>query len=151
MHYFMIYQYKATLPNYKAFVRLYEVKASTTLYALHLFLQNDLSFSPDQQVFFKSVDKEGIPIHEYGLFDMGNGSMDQVSLEGLLKEGIHTLHYVFDIFKGRYLILQFESAAEEELSRKTYPRTIMGQGGDPDQFREEQRSMDLNVEEYDSE
>ena len=150
IRHYMIYQYKATLPDYKAFVRLYEIKASTTLYALHLFLQNDLSFSPDQQVFFGSVDQEGVPIREYGLFDMGNGSMDQVCLEVLLKEGIRTLHYVFDNFRGRYLILQFEGAAEE-LSRKIYPRTIMEQGGDPNQFGKEQRLIDLNVAEYDSE
>jgi len=144
----MIHQYKAGLPNCKTFVRVYQAKASTTLYALHLFLQNDLSFAPDQQVVFRTVDNMGKSM-EYGLFDMGNGSMDQVRLESLHQKGILTIHYVFDIFNGRYLILQFEKMAEE-MPRKVYPRTIMEQGGDPDQFREERLSLDTD-EESDSE
>ncbi|MCL2502676.1 MAG: hypothetical protein FWE30_04200 [Bacteroidales bacterium] len=145
----MIHQYKASLPGTKAFVRIYQAKASTTLYALHLFLQNDFSFAPDQQVIFRSVNNAGKPVHEYGLFDMGHGSMDQVRLESLHQKGILTIHYVFDIFKGRYLILQFEEMAEE-IPRKIYPRTVMEQGGDPDQFREERLPIDVN-EEFDSE
>ncbi|MCL1973749.1 MAG: hypothetical protein FWG54_02900 [Bacteroidetes bacterium] len=146
----MIYRYKATLPNRKTFVRVYEIKASTTLYALHLFLQNDLSFAPDQQVFFRSVDDGGKPLNEYGLFDMGNGSMDQVSLEALHQEGVRVFHYVFDIYNGRYLMLQWEGMPEE-VPRKTYPRTVLEQGGDLDQFREEHPSLDLCLEEFDSE
>jgi len=145
----MIHRYKATIPQSKNFVRVYEVKATTTLYALHLFLQNDLSFSPDQQVFFHSVDSEGKRIHEYGLFDTGSGSMDQVRLTSLHQNGVTTIHYVFDIFKGRYLALEFDGT-EEELPRKTYPRTIMERGGDPDQFREEQSLLEMNFDECES-
>ncbi|MDR2585589.1 MAG: hypothetical protein LBC84_05120 [Prevotellaceae bacterium] len=141
----MIYQYKALLPNNKNFVRVYEVKAETTLYAFHLFLQNDLSFSPDQQVFFRTTDQTGKEIHEYGLFDLGSGSMDQVRLESLHKNGVRELHYLFDVFKGRYLTLQFEGE-EDELFRKTYPRTILQRGENPDQFREVAVEIDLNVE-----
>ena len=146
----MIHQYKATLPNRKAFVRVYEIRASTTLYTLHLFLQNDLSFAPDQQVFFRSVDNEGKSLCEYGLFDMGHGSMDQVSLEVLHQEGVRVIQYVFDIFCGRYLMLQLEGI-HEELPRKTYPRTVMEQGGGLEQFREEYPSLDLSLDEFNSE
>ena len=126
---------------------MYEAKASTTLYALHLFLQNDLSFAPDQQVFFRSFDGEGKPMYEYGLFDMGNGSMDQIRLESLHQNGVQTIHYVFDIFKNRYVVLDFEGTTEE-LPRKVYPRTTMERGGDPDQFREEHLMLELNIEEH---
>ena len=146
----MIHQYKATLPDYKTFIRIYEIKDTTTLYALHLFLQNDLSFAPDQQVFFRSVDNTGKPIHEYGLFDMGEGSMDQLRLSVLHQQGVLTIHYVFDVYKDRYLILEFQDMAEE-LPRKVYPRTILEQGGDPEQFREQYCLLDLNLEEFDTE
>jgi len=142
----MIYRYKATIPQSKNFVRIYEVRADSTLYAFHLFLQNDLSFSPDQQVFFHSIDRQGKRIHEYGLFDMGNGSMDQVRLASLHQSGVEHIRYVFDVFKGRYLALEFDGF-DEELPRKTYPRTILERGGDPDQFREEQSGLEMNFDE----
>jgi hypothetical protein len=109
-------------------------------------VQNDLSFSPDQQVFFRSMDNQGNSMHAYGLFDTGSGSMDQVRLELLHQSGIKNIHYVFDIFKGRYLALEFDGLAEE-LLRKTYPRTTMERGGDPDQFREEQVGLEMNFDE----
>ena len=133
----MIYRYKAILPRYKNFVRIYEVRENFTLYALHLFLQNNLSFSPDQQVFFRTYNGAGKQVREYGLFDSGFGSMDQMRLETIHTRGEVCLHYVFDIFKGRYLELRFEGI-EEEVWRRSYPRTVMERGGDPDQFREEQ-------------
>jgi hypothetical protein len=142
----MIYRYKATLPFSKNFIRVYEVKASTTLYAFHCFLQNDLSFSPDQQVFFKTHDTSGNLVRECRLFDTGSGAMDQIRLETLQKRGEQVLHYVFDIFKKRYILLQFEGIEEEQL-RKTYPRTVMEKGGNPNQFREEQISFEIDLEE----
>jgi len=145
----MIYRYKATIPQSKNFVRIYEVRASSTLYAFHLFLLNDLSFSPDQQVFFRTFNGTGNHMRECGLFDTGDGSMDQIRLETIHKKGEKNLHYVFDIFRGRYLALEFEGI-EEELPRKTYPRTIMERGGDPDQFREEQVGLDMNFDECES-
>ena len=141
----MIYRYKAILPQNKNFIRIYEVRSNTTLYAFHLFLQNDLCFSPDQQVFFRSYNKSGNQVCVYGLFDTGHGSMDQVRLEMIHKKGEETLHYVFDIFKERYLLLQLEGT-ERALQRKTYPRTIVAQGGDPHQFREELITFDAHFE-----
>jgi len=145
----MIYRYKATIPKYKSFVRIYEVRESATLYAFHLFLQNDLSFSPDMQVFFRTYDEAGKMVRECGLFDTGYGSMDQIHLETLHNKGEKTLHYVFDIFKKRYLTLEFDGMEEESL-RKAYPRTIMERGGVPDQFREEPISFDIHFEELES-
>ena len=145
----MIYRYKATIPQHKLFVRIYEARANSTLYTFHLFLQNDLSFSPDQQVFFCSVDPQGKVVHEYGLFDTGSGSMDQVHLEMLHQQGVDQIRYVFDIFNGRYLDIEFEGI-EEELPRKTYPRTLTERGGAPDQFREEHSGLELNFEEMES-
>ena len=139
----MIYRYKVILPQNKNFIRIYEVRSNSTLYAFHLFLQNDLCFSPDQQVFFRTYNKSGNQACVYGLFDTGYGSMDQMSLEMINKRGEETLHYVFDIFKERYLLLQLEGT-EREMPRKTYPRTIMAQGGDPHQFREELITFDAN-------
>ena len=144
----MIYRYKATLPQHKNFLRIYEARANTTLYALHLFLQNNLSFSPDQQVFFKTYNASGKQVSEYGLFDMGFGAMDQIQLETIQAKGQQELHYVFDIFKGRYLTLQFDGEVEEVM-RRVYPCTIQERGTNPDQFRDEQLSSWIDFEERD--
>jgi len=132
----MIYQYKAILPRNKSFVRIYEVRANSTLYAFHLFLQNALSFAPDQQVFFRTYNASGKQVRECRLFDVGFGSMDQVRLEAIHAKGEVCLHYVFDIFKGRYLELHFDGV-EEEVWRRSYPRTVLERGGNPDQFRDD--------------
>lgn len=150
----MIYRYKATLPRHKNFIRIYEVKSNATLSTLHLFLQNDLSFSPDQLLFFRAYNENGDLMRECGLFDTGFGSMDQIRLETLQKQGESLLHYVFDIFKGRYLELRFDGS-EEEVWRRSYPRTIFERGGNPDQFGEDPLLFDeaedlISKEEYDS-
>ena len=74
--------------------------------------------------------------------------MDQIRLEAIHKQGEETLHYVFDIFKGRYLALIFDSQEEEQF-RNSYPRTTMERGGDPDQFREDQVQLESYFEEPD--
>ena len=128
---------------------MYEAKTTTTLYGLHHFLQNDLSFAPDQQVFFKTFDTEGRDMYTYGLFDMGQGAMDQVRLETLLSRGEMVVHYVFDTFNERAIILQYEGE-DEELPRKVYPRTVQERGAAPDQFNEDASPLELNIEELDS-
>ena len=144
----MIYRYKASLPKSKTFLRVYEAKTITTLYGLHHFLQNDLSFAPDQQVFFKTFDAEGQAMHTYGLFDMGQGAMDQVRLETLVGRGETVVHYVFDSFNKRALVLQYEDT-DEELPRKVYPRTVQERGAAPDQFNEDASPLELTIEEID--
>ena len=144
----MIYRYKATNPKSKTFLRLYEAKTDTSLYRLHHFLQNDLSFAPDQQVFFKTFTADGAPVHTYGLFDLGHGAMDQVRLEALVGRGETVVHYVFDTFNNRAIILQYEGE-DEELPRKVYPRTIQERGAAPDQFNEDASPLELHIEEID--
>ena len=76
----MVYKYKASIPGSKVFMREYEIKGETSLYRLHDFLVNDLDFSPDQMVAFRGLDANGKTASEYGLFDMGDGSMDMVTV-----------------------------------------------------------------------
>ena len=76
----MIYKYKASIPGSKVFMRKYEVRGETSLYKFHDYLQNDLEFSPDQMVAFRGLDEGEKFRSEYGLFDMGDGSMDMVTI-----------------------------------------------------------------------
>lgn len=119
----MVYRYKVTIPGNKIFMREYEVKASTSLYSYSIYLVNDLGFAPDQLVVFRALDKKGKVKKEYGLFDLGDGTMDSVTIEELVKQGLGTLEYVYDMFKDRALLLEVLSR-EELLLKKSYPRLI---------------------------
>ena len=119
----MILRYKATIPGNKAFAREYEIRSETKLYKLHEYLRFDLGFAPDQMVVFEALDKDGVLCSEYGLFDMGDGSMDTVSLGNTLERDEIVLNYVFDLAQGRYLQLHYGFTYDESRYRIHYQLT----------------------------
>lgn len=129
----MICRFKATIPESKIFFRVYDVKAETTLYALYSFLIDDLDFTPDQMVCFEAFDKNGKMRSQYALFDLGDGSMDKVTLADVLAKEEETLHFVYDLRNGRHIILVFEGETEAMKGIK-YPWKADEKGVNPDQF-----------------
>ena len=132
----MIHRLKATIDGNKIFMREYEVKGESSLYSFHLFLQNDLGFAPDQMVLFRGLSKTNKQICEFGLFDMGDGTMDKVSVEMAFARGAEFLIYVYNPFKGKGMKLEL-IGKEEPLSRRSYPRLVAERGRNPDQFSDE--------------
>lgn len=128
----MLYRYKATITGNKIFLREYEALSETTLYSFHLFLQNDLGFAPDQLVMFRGIDKKG-ESKRFGLFDLGDGSMDTVKLCDLESKGVIILHYVYDIRNNRHLVLEL-IATDNEVYRGSFPRMVLERGKNPEQF-----------------
>ena len=141
----MVYRFKASIPGNKIFMREYEVKGSSSLYAFHLYLQNDLGFAPDQIVLFRAIDNKGKVRREYGLFNLGDGSMDSVTIEKFSKDGFNILEYVYDMFKDRSLQLEIV-ATEEELARRAYPRLVAERGKNPDQFSDNYDDFEHMIE-----
>ena len=129
----MIYRFKASISDQKGFEREYELRGDHTLYDFHEHIQNDLGFAPDQMVTFFSTDLTWTPRNEYGLFDSGNGSMDQHEIATLVKNEKLCLLYVFDIFHDRALRIEFLTT-DDENPRKSYPRTAVEKGLPPNQF-----------------
>lgn len=129
----MVYKYKASIPGSKVFMREYEIKGDTSLYRLHDFLVNDLDFSPDQMVAFRGLDEGEELRSEYGLFDMGDGSMDMVTVSGTIAKGEVNLLYVFDLRKDRVIKLSLMGEVEES-RRASYPRLVAEKGRNPEQF-----------------
>lgn len=129
----MICRYRATIPESKIFFRVYDVKAETSLYALHSFIIDDLDFTPDQMVCFEAFDKNGKMRSQYALFDLGDGSMDKVTVADVLAKEECVLHFVYDLHTGRHIILVFEGEAEE-MRRVKYPLKVDEKGVNPDQF-----------------
>lgn len=137
----MVYRFKATIEGNKIFMREYEVKGETSLYSFHRYLQTDLGFAPDQIVIFRSISKENKIKAEYGLFDMGDGPMDKISVESAAKKGELVLNYVYETFKERSIRLDF-LATEEPLARRSYPRLVAERGRNPDQFSDNYDDFD---------
>jgi len=126
-------------------MREYEVKGSITLYSLHLYLQNDLGFAPDQMVLFRALNSKGKVKKEFGLFNLGDGAMDSVSIESIYNEGYSLLEYVYDIFKVRSLQLEILST-EEESAKRAYPRLVAERGKNPDQFSDNYDDFEYMIE-----
>lgn len=114
-------------------MREYEVKQESSLYALHLYLLNDLSFAPDQIVLFRVLDEDKKISKEYGLFDLGAGTMDSVKLQNLYNGDALFLEYLYDPFRKRSIHLEL-IGVEEENRRESYPRLVAEKGKNPDQF-----------------
>lgn len=144
----MIYKYKASIPGSKIFMREYEVKGDISLFDLHKFLLHDLGFVPDQMVAFKGIDNKGKVISVYGLFDMGDGTMDSVSVEDTYKRGETKLVYVYDLHNDKVIELDFVETLEEE-RRASYPRLVAEKGRNPDQFAKKYDDLDQFAEPVD--
>lgn len=136
----MICVFKASLPKSKIFYREYELNPDMTLYDLHCFLINDLGFSPDQMVMMRGLVK-GKEAARYGLFDLGDGSMDAVSVSDLMSRGQTVIEYVFDMFNGRYISLSYIGETEE-FPRVSYPRIVAEKGHNPEQFAKNDDNYD---------
>lgn len=130
----MILKFKATIQESKLFLREYEVKGDMNLFKFNNFILNDLGFSPDQMVVFEGYDAQGVMCGEYGLFDMGDGSMDKVTFEQLIAKGQTEIHYVFDLRNDRFIKLDFDGESPFSAMR-SYPFLLEEKGQSPDQFK----------------
>ncbi len=142
----MVYCYKAVIPESKTFTREYEIMPEMTLFDFNNFILNDLGFSPDQMVVFRGYNAKGQFCAEYGLFDFGNGSMDQVTFAKLIAKKQIELRYVYDMKYERYIRLLFQGETEDS-RRFSYPRTTLEKGRTPDQFSKKYEDFE-DFEEY---
>ena len=128
-----VHRYKLSFDKFPLFLREYEVKDSNTLYQLHRCIQNDLDFDEAQLSVFYSSDKSWNKNNTYPLFDMGEGSMDMITIEMLLSQNIQQLLYTFDLYNDRSFKLELVGE-EEEQRFTTYPRVIVSKNDPPDQL-----------------
>ena len=131
----MIYRYRALIPDSKVFFRIYEVESNMTLFHFNNFILNDLAFSKDQMVVFEGYDAAGSLNSEYGMFDLGDGTIDSVTFADLVKKEENEIHYVYDLRTNRYISLVFEGEVEVT-PRVSYPILVDGKGHNPEQFSE---------------
>lgn len=129
----MILKYRVSLPGIKGFARVYELKSTTTLYEFHKRMRDDMDFSHDQLIQFKGLDKSGSLVARYGMFDLGAGAVDDVTLADTIKKGIAEFTYFYDVTDRKSVIVTYEGEVEEEHG-KTYPALVESKGPNPVEF-----------------
>ena len=127
----MTYKYRVTLAGIKGFYRVYKVNANNTLYSFHKQMRSDMEFPADQLILFKEMDADGNLIARIGLFDMGAGAADQVTLGKTVKDGAASFVYFYDTTNKKSVIITFEGETPDETSS---PELIDVKGPDPIAF-----------------
>ena len=130
----MILKYRVSLPGIKGFARVYEVKATASLYSLHKQMRADMDFPQDQVVLFKAFDKAGNVAARYSVFtDFGFGTIDNVTAGECHKRGEDKFIYFYDTTNVKSVIVTFDGEGEERRN-VLYPLLVETKGPDPIEF-----------------
>ena len=127
----MAYKYRVTLSGIKGFYRVYKMSATSTLYAFHKQMRADMEFPADQLILFKALDADGNVVARYGLFDLGDGAADQVSVADTRAKGIVSFVYFYDVTNRKSVNVSFE---EETPDKAGAPTLVDSKGPDPIDF-----------------
>lgn len=129
----MILRYRVSLPGIKGFARVYEVKDTTTLYSLHKQMRSDMAFPQDQLVLFKAQDENGNVTARYGIFNLGAGTIDSVTLGQTYRKGEVSFVYFYDTTNAKSVIVTCEGTAQERKG-VVYPVLVESKGPNPVDF-----------------
>ncbi|MBE6231896.1 MAG: hypothetical protein E7117_05945 [Bacteroidales bacterium] len=130
----MILKYRVSLPGIKGFARIYEVKASASLYSFHKQMRADMDFPQDQIVLFKAMGKNGEVQARYSIFtDFGYGTIDNVTAGECHRKGEDRFIYFYDTTNVKSVVVTFEGEAEERRN-VIYPVLVESKGPNPIEF-----------------
>ena len=129
----MIYKVKATIPISKVFMREFAVRSNMNLFRFNRFLMDELCFSSDQMVIYKAYDSKGVCTGQYGMFDLGDGTVDKVTFADLAARDQTDIVLVYDLRSNRVINLAIEGEIAEN-PHQSYPATIAEKGHNPSQF-----------------
>ncbi len=110
---------------------IYEMSGSTTLYDFHKQMRSDMEFAQDQLIMFKALDDVGGVVARYGLFDLGNGTVDKVTVEQTAKAGVKSFIYFYDVLNKKSVIVTLESIRE---GNGGIPMIVDSKGPNPIEF-----------------
>ncbi|MBP5635903.1 MAG: hypothetical protein J6X25_00070 [Bacteroidales bacterium] len=128
----MVFRVRVTLSGIKGFYRVYSAGADTTLYTLHKQMRADMEFPQDQLIMFKAMDCLGDVVARYGLFDLGSGAVDDVTLAKAVKDGAASFVYFYDVTNRKSVNISIEEEVEGLSS--AYPVIVDSKGPNPIEF-----------------
>lgn len=115
----MNYKFKVTLEGLKGFLRVYAVNGSNSLYTFHKQLRSDLEFPVDQPILFKAFDADNNVVARYALIDLGQGTVDNVTISTTVAAGIGRFVYFYDIRSKKYVIVTLDGETDEAVTAPT--------------------------------
>jgi len=130
----MIFKLKVTLTGIKGFYRIYSVNGATTLYTLHKQMRADMEFPQDQLIMFKALSADGSVTGRYGLFDLGSGTVDAVSLEKAVKAGAVNFVYFYDVTNRKSVNIAIEEDTTGLRVSPDFPVLAETKGPNPIEF-----------------
>ena len=130
----MVFQLRVTLSGIKGFYRIYKVNGATTLYTLHKQIRADLEFPQDQLIMFKALAADGSVTGRYGLFDLGSGTVDAVSLEKAVKAGAASFVYFYDVTNRKSVNVSVEEETAPAKVNPDFPVLAESKGPNPIEF-----------------
>ena len=129
----MILRYRVSLPGIKGFARVYELRSTMTLYDFHRIMETGMEFPVDQPIQFKALDEAGGLVARYAMFDLGYGTVDDVTLGDTVDKGIASFQYFYDVVNRKSVIVTCEGEVEEEPGKR-YPKLVEVKGPNPIEF-----------------
>ena len=127
-------RYKVTLEGIKGFLRVYTMSGDTTLYTFHKQMRADMEFPQDQLIMFKALDADGAVVARYGLFDLGFGTVDNVTLSDTLAAGVASFVYFYDVTNRKSVIVTFLDEVEGPSVSPRFPKITETKGPNPIEF-----------------
>lgn len=127
----MSYKFRVTLTGIKGFYRVYQMSGESTLYSLHKQMRADMEFPQDQLILFKALDENGGVVARYGLFDLGDGAVDDIKISAAVKKGIASFVYFYDVTNKKSVNVTLEEESPEPAAA---PALVDSKGPNPIEF-----------------
>ena len=127
----MVYKFRVTLTGIKGFYRVYEMRCETTLYEFHKQMRADMEFPQDQLIMFKALDAGLGVVARYGLFDLGSGTVDNITVAQTVKAGVASFQYFYDVPNRKSVMVTFEGTEDKP---GCTPRIVESKGPNPIEF-----------------
>lgn len=127
----MNFKYRVTLNGIKGFFRVYAVRPDTTLYAFHKQMKADMEFPQDVPILFKGLDAMGEVVARYAFIDLGQGTVDKVTVADTIKAGVFSFVYFYDTVAKRSVNVCFEDDYPDAVSS---PLLLETKGPNPVEF-----------------
>ena len=130
----MVLKFRVTLEGIKGFFRLYHLNADTSLYTFHKQMRADLEFPQDQLILFKGLDAKEQVVGRYGLFDLGSGTVDAVTVGACVKAGVTRFIYFYDVTNRKSVNIAVEGEVEGSRVSPDFPYLAEVKGPNPIEF-----------------
>ena len=93
-----------------------------------------MDFPQDQLILFKAFDADGNVSARYGIFDLGSGTIDEITPAQCHKKGEDKFIYFYDTTNVKSVIVTFEGECGRPVPGEIYPLLVESKGPNPIEF-----------------